>query len=52
MNINKEKKQEAAANHKASIASSLKRRMESARANNNPGLVEVLQSEMKQLGLG
>jgi plasmid maintenance system killer protein len=51
MNINQEVKKEATANHKANMASSLKRRLEAARASNNSQLVEVLQSEMKQLGL-
>ncbi len=52
MNINKEIKKEATANHQANMASSLKRRLEAARANNNSQLVEALQNEMKQLGLG
>jgi hypothetical protein len=46
-----QKKAEAAANHKANLAASIKRRMEVARNNNDTGLVNVLEQEMKQLGL-
>lgn len=50
MNI-MQKKAEAAANHKANLSASVKRRMEVARNNNDVGLLNVLEQEMKQLGL-
>ncbi len=46
-----QRKAEAAANHKANLSASVKRRMEVARANNDAGLLNVLEQEMKQLGL-
>ena len=46
-----QRKAEAAANHKANLSASLKRRMVVARANNDAGLLNVLEQEMKQLGL-
>jgi hypothetical protein len=52
MNIKHEKKLEAAANHRASLAALLKRRIESARTRNDSQLIGQLEQEMKQLGLG
>ncbi|CAN1208860.1 hypothetical protein TUMEXPCC7403_01465 [Tumidithrix helvetica PCC 7403] len=49
--IKNERKIEASANHKASIAASLQRRMEVARANNDTQLIGLLEQEMKQVGL-
>lgn len=46
-----QRKAEAAANHKANLSASIKRRMEVARTNNDAGLLNVLEQEMKQLGL-
>ncbi len=46
-----QRKTEADANHKASLSASVKRRMEVARANNDAGLLNILEQEMKQLGL-
>jgi hypothetical protein len=46
-----QRKAEAAANHKANLSALVKRRMEVARANNDAGLLNVLEQEMKQLGL-
>lgn len=46
-----ERKVEASANHKANLAASLRRRMEAARSSNNANLMNVLEQEMKQLGL-
>ena len=50
MNIS-ERKAEAAANHKENLSASLKRRMEVARSNNDASLLNILEQEMKQLGL-
>ncbi len=50
MNLN-QRKAEAAANHKAALAESVKRRMEAARANNDAQLLGLLEKEMQQLGL-
>ena len=50
MNIN-QRKVEAAANHKANLEALVKRRMEVARANNDTNLLNVLEQEMKQMGL-
>ena len=44
-----QRKAEADANHKANLSASLKRRMEVARSNNDAGLLNVLEQEMKQL---
>ncbi len=52
MNIKLDRKMEAAANHKASLAASLNRRIESARSRNDAQLIGQLEQEMKQLGLG
>jgi hypothetical protein len=52
MNIKHDQKMEAAANHKASLTASLKRRIESARSRNDAQLIGQLENEMKQLGLG
>ena len=46
-----QRKAEANANHKANLSASLKRRMEVARANHDAGLLNILEQEMKQLGL-
>jgi hypothetical protein len=46
-----ERKQEAAANHQASIAASLKHRIEVARAGNDTRLVEQLEKEIRQSGV-
>jgi hypothetical protein len=46
-----QRKAEAAANHKANLSASVKHRMEVARANNDAGLLNVLEQEMKLLGL-
>jgi hypothetical protein len=43
------RKAEAAANHKANLFASVKRRMEVARINNDANLLTVLEKEMKQL---
>jgi hypothetical protein len=51
MNIKHEKRMEAAANHRASLAALLKRRIESARSRNDAQLMGHLENEMKQLGL-
>ncbi|MEI6332072.1 MAG: hypothetical protein WCP16_22765 [Pseudanabaena sp. ELA645] len=50
MNVG-QRKAEAAANHKANLSASVKRRMEVARSNNDANLLNVLEQEMKQLGL-
>jgi hypothetical protein len=50
MNIN-QRKAEADANHKANLTALVKRRMEVARTNNDANLVNVLEQEMKQMGL-
>jgi hypothetical protein len=52
MNFKNDRKMEAAANHKASLTASLKRRIESARSRNDAQLLGQLENEMKQLGLG
>ncbi|MDX1977603.1 MAG: hypothetical protein SFT94_08010 [Pseudanabaenaceae cyanobacterium bins.68] len=49
--MNNQIKKDAIANHRANMASSLKRRLEAARASNNATLIEALQQEMHQLGL-
>ena len=46
-----QRKAEASANHKANLSASVKRRMEIARSNNDAGLLNILEQEMKQLGL-
>ncbi len=50
MNIG-QRKAEAAANHKANLSTLIKRRMEVARSNNDASLLNILEQEMKQLGL-
>ncbi|NMF57295.1 hypothetical protein [Pseudanabaena yagii] len=50
MNIS-QRKAEAAANHKANLSASIKRRMEVARSNNDTSLLNILEQEMRQLGL-
>lgn len=50
MNVG-QRKAEAAANHKESLSASIKRRMEVARSNNDANLLNILEQEMKQLGL-
>ncbi|MGQ9865855.1 MAG: hypothetical protein ACUVSQ_06170 [Pseudanabaenaceae cyanobacterium] len=51
MAIDPQRQREAEANHRASLANSLKRRMEAARARNNSQLLAALEREMNQLGL-
>lgn len=46
-----ERKLEAAANHQASIAASLKHRLDVARANDDSRLVEALEREVRQAGV-
>ncbi len=50
MNVS-QRKAEAIANHKANLSVSVKRRMEVARSNNDVNLLNILEQEMKQLGL-
>ncbi len=45
------RKIEADANHQASISASLTHRLEVARANNDTQLINLLNEEMKQVGL-
>ncbi|MFN5857609.1 MAG: hypothetical protein ACK456_17225 [Pseudanabaenaceae cyanobacterium] len=45
-----QKKVEAVANHKANLAAILQRRIESARANNDSNLLNMLEQEKKQMG--
>jgi hypothetical protein len=50
MNVS-QRKAEADANHKVNLSASVRRRIEVARSNNDANLLNVLEQEMKQLGL-
>jgi hypothetical protein len=49
--MNYQKRAEALANHRLNMANSLKHRMEVARAKNDSYLINLLEQEMRQLGL-
>ena len=50
MNVG-QRKAEAVVNHKQNLSASLRHRMEVARSNNDTNLLNILEQEMKQLGL-